>query len=108
MITNRATSLLHPKLNVGSGPRSRQPPTSADGPLPTHSGRWGRRNAGGKADIADEFLANTRFEVSAAAVQRQESVAYACFSEGFAQTLAWYLANEGWWRPVVERAQITR
>ena len=55
-----------------------------------------------------QVMANTRFEVSAAAVQRQESVANACFSEGFARTLAWYLANEGWWRPVVERAQITR
>ena len=30
------------------------------------------------------------------------------FAEGFAQTLAWYLANEGWWRPLIERAQITR
>jgi len=29
----------------------------------THSGRRRRRNAGDKADIADQFLANTRFEV---------------------------------------------
>jgi hypothetical protein len=32
----------------------------------THSGRWRRRNAG---DIAYQFLANTRFGDSAAAVQ---------------------------------------
>jgi len=25
------------------------------------------------------------------------------FTEGFAQTLAWYLANEGWWRPLLAR-----
>ena len=25
------------------------------------------------------------------------------FSEGFAQTLAWYLGNEGWWRPLLNR-----
>jgi dTDP-glucose 4,6-dehydratase len=24
------------------------------------------------------------------------------FAEGFAQTLAWYLANEGWWRPLMK------
>ncbi len=42
-------------------------------PHATHNGRWRRRNAGGKADIADQFLANTRFEVSAAAVQRKEA-----------------------------------
>ncbi|MBN8831692.1 MAG: dTDP-glucose 4,6-dehydratase [Sphingomonadales bacterium] len=28
------------------------------------------------------------------------------FAEGFAQTLAWYLANENWWRPLVERAKL--
>lgn len=28
------------------------------------------------------------------------------FSEGFAQTLAWYLANEGWWRPLLEKAAL--
>jgi len=28
------------------------------------------------------------------------------FAEGFAQTLAWYLANEGWWRPLLERAKL--
>jgi dTDP-glucose 4,6-dehydratase len=26
------------------------------------------------------------------------------FAEGFAQTLAWYLANEGWWRPLLNKA----
>ncbi|HEY1125749.1 MAG TPA: dTDP-glucose 4,6-dehydratase [Sphingobium sp.] len=26
------------------------------------------------------------------------------FSEGFAQTLAWYLANEAWWRPLLNKA----
>lgn len=26
------------------------------------------------------------------------------FAEGFAQTLAWYLAHEGWWRPLLNRA----
>jgi len=30
------------------------------------------------------------------------------FGEGFAQTLDWYLGNEGWWRPLIERAAITR
>ncbi|MBB5987457.1 dTDP-glucose 4,6-dehydratase [Sphingobium lignivorans] len=30
------------------------------------------------------------------------------FREGFAQTLAWYLANEGWWRPLIERAAQAR
>lgn len=25
------------------------------------------------------------------------------FSQGFADTLAWYLANEAWWRPLLER-----
>ena len=26
------------------------------------------------------------------------------FRQGFAETLAWYLANEAWWRPLLERA----
>lgn len=30
------------------------------------------------------------------------------FAEGFAQTLAWYLANENWWRPLLERSAINR
>jgi len=30
------------------------------------------------------------------------------FAEGFAQTLAWYLANEDWWRALIERARIMR
>ena len=30
------------------------------------------------------------------------------FAEGFAQTLAWYLANENWWRPLLERSAISR
>jgi hypothetical protein len=49
----------------------------------THSGRWRRRNAGGKADMAEQFLANTRFEVSAAAVQRLLSVMAAPPTHGF-------------------------
>jgi dTDP-glucose 4,6-dehydratase len=28
------------------------------------------------------------------------------FPEGFAQTLAWFLANEGWWKPLLERAKL--
>jgi dTDP-glucose 4,6-dehydratase len=28
------------------------------------------------------------------------------FPQGFAETLAWYLSNEGWWRPLVERAKL--
>jgi hypothetical protein len=48
-------------------------------PPPTHSGRWGRRNVGGKADIPDQILANTRFEVSAAPVQRKGPAANARF-----------------------------
>jgi dTDP-glucose 4,6-dehydratase len=27
------------------------------------------------------------------------------FAEGFAETMAWYLANEAWWRPLAERAR---
>ncbi len=27
------------------------------------------------------------------------------FSEGFAQTLAWYLANESWWRPLLDKVK---
>jgi len=30
------------------------------------------------------------------------------FQQGLAETLAWYLANEAWWRPLVERAAISR
>jgi len=39
-------------------------------PPSTHSGRWRLRNSGGKADIANRILANSRFAGSAAAVQR--------------------------------------
>jgi dTDP-glucose 4,6-dehydratase len=28
------------------------------------------------------------------------------FPQGFAETLAWYLANEGWWQPLVARAAL--
>ncbi|SOB81122.1 dTDP-glucose 4,6-dehydratase [Sphingomonas guangdongensis] len=30
------------------------------------------------------------------------------FPTGFAETLGWYLANEGWWQPLVERARTAR
>ena len=30
------------------------------------------------------------------------------FAEGFAQTLAWYLANEDWWRPLLNKAPAAR
>jgi dTDP-glucose 4,6-dehydratase len=30
------------------------------------------------------------------------------FPQGFAETLNWYLSNEDWWRPLVERAKIAR
>lgn len=30
------------------------------------------------------------------------------FRQGFAETLAWYLDNEEWWRPLVERAALQR
>jgi dTDP-glucose 4,6-dehydratase len=30
------------------------------------------------------------------------------FPTGFAETLAWYLANEAWWRPLAERARTAR
>lgn len=30
------------------------------------------------------------------------------FSQGFASTLRWYLDNEDWWRPLIERAKIGR
>ena len=35
----------------------------------------------------------------------REELGYAAtrdFTEGFAQTLAWYLANEGWWKPLMK------
>lgn len=35
----------------------------------------------------------------------REHLGYAAtrdFTEGFAQTLAWYLANEGWWKPLMK------
>ncbi len=28
------------------------------------------------------------------------------FPQGFAETLSWYLANEGWWQPLLERAKL--
>jgi dTDP-glucose 4,6-dehydratase len=30
------------------------------------------------------------------------------FAEGFAQTLAWYLANEGWWRALLDKVKPAR
>lgn len=30
------------------------------------------------------------------------------FSQGFAETLHWYLDNENWWQPLIERANINR
>ncbi|MCO5791489.1 MAG: dTDP-glucose 4,6-dehydratase [Blastomonas sp.] len=30
------------------------------------------------------------------------------FPQGFAETLAWYLANEGWWQPLLERAKLNK
>ncbi|WP_174284536.1 dTDP-glucose 4,6-dehydratase [Sphingomonas bacterium] len=30
------------------------------------------------------------------------------FSTGFAETLAWFLGNEGWWRPLLDHASISR
>jgi len=77
--------------------------------FPDASAAKGEPSASLKSFVTDRAGHDRRYAIDE--TKARSELGYAprrTFSEGFAQTLAWYLANEGWWRPLVERAQITR
>jgi dTDP-glucose 4,6-dehydratase len=69
----------------------------------------GQPSASLKTYVTDRAGHDRRYAIDE--TKAREELGYAprrTFAKGFAQTLAWYLANEGWWRPLIERAGIAR
>ena len=63
----------------------------------------GQPTASLKAFVQDRKGHDRRYAIDE--TKSREELGYAPsrdFAEGFAQTLAWYLANEGWWRPLMK------
>ena len=64
----------------------------------------GRPSAGLKTHVIDRKGHDRRYAIDETKARRELGYAPARdFRQGFAETLAWYLANEGWWRPLLGR-----
>lgn len=69
----------------------------------------GRATAELMTYVADRKGHDRRYAIDESKVRSELGYAPARdFPTGFAETLAWYLANEGWWQPLVERARNAR
>lgn len=58
-----------------------------------------------KVFVKDRLGHDRRYAIDEA--KAREHLSYApsrTFAEGFASTLSWYLANQGWWRPLLDRS----
>ncbi len=65
----------------------------------------GRASAELKTYVTDRKGHDRRYAIDETKAREQLGYAPARdFRQGFAETLAWYLANEAWWRPLLERA----
>jgi dTDP-glucose 4,6-dehydratase len=75
---------------------------------PTLAGRFpdapaahGRPSAELKTYVTDRMGHDRRYAIDETKIRGELGYAPARdFPQGFAETLAWYLANEGWWRPL--------
>ena len=64
----------------------------------------GRPSAELKTFVTDRKGHDRRYAIDEGKIRRELGYAPARdFAQGFAETLAWYLANEEWWRPLSER-----
>jgi dTDP-glucose 4,6-dehydratase len=69
----------------------------------------GRPTAELKTFVEDRKGHDRRYAIDEAKIRGELGYAPARdFATGFAETLAWYLANEGWWRPLLDRAASAR
>jgi dTDP-glucose 4,6-dehydratase len=69
----------------------------------------GQASASLKTYVTDRKGHDRRYAIDE--TKARDELGYAprrTFAEGFAQTLGWYLANEGWWRALIERASPAR
>lgn len=65
----------------------------------------GRATAGLKTFVEDRKGHDRRYAIDESKIRRELGYAPARdFAGGFAETLAWYLAHEGWWRPLLARS----
>jgi dTDP-glucose 4,6-dehydratase len=72
--------------------------------FPSAPAAQGRSTAGLKTFVKDRLGHDRRYAIDE--TKAREELGYAPsrnFAEGFSSTLAWYLANEGWWRPLLDR-----
>jgi dTDP-glucose 4,6-dehydratase len=75
------------------------------GRYPDAPAAQGRASAELKTYVTDRKGHDRRYAIDE--TKAREALGYAPardFRQGFAETLAWYLANEAWWRPLIERA----
>jgi dTDP-glucose 4,6-dehydratase len=66
----------------------------------------GRSTAELKAYVVDRLGHDRRYAIDE--TKARDELGYRPrrdFAQGFAETLAWYLAHEAWWRPLVERRE---
>ncbi|WP_010336381.1 dTDP-glucose 4,6-dehydratase [Sphingobium yanoikuyae] len=69
----------------------------------------GRSSAELKTYVTDRKGHDRRYAIDE--TKAREDLGYAPardFPQGFAETLAWFLAREDWWRPLVQRAALVR
>jgi dTDP-glucose 4,6-dehydratase len=67
----------------------------------------GRSTADLRAYVEDRKGHDRRYAIDETKMRTELGYAPARdFAQGFAETLAWYLAREDWWRPLVERARL--
>ena len=69
----------------------------------------GRRYAEQIAHVADRPGHDHRYAIDASRIRDELGWSpRETFDSGIARTVDWYLANEGWWRPIVERGAAAR
>lgn len=68
-----------------------------------------RSSAELKTFVTDRMGHDRRYAIDESKVRSELGYSPARdFKQGFAETLAWFLAHEDWWRPLLERAKIQR
>ena len=83
--------------------------SSLAGRFPDAPAAKGQPSASLKTFVTDRAGHDRRYAIDE--TKARTELGYAprrTFQEGFAQTLAWYLANESWWRTLLDRAPAAR
>lgn len=76
------------------------------GRFPDAPAASGRPSSSLKTFVEDRAGHDRRYAIDEGKVRAELGFApELTFADGLAQTIDWYLANEGWWRPLVERGR---